>query len=149
MRRFCLGLTGHVADADDLLQAGCERALSKREQWAPGTRMDSWMYRILQNLWIDHTRKPAAEPLDDAAHARLADDAADAQLSQVSLDQALAAMQSLSPDARLIMTCVCIEGLSYKETADVAQVPIGTVMSRLARARKTVADQLGELGSAA
>ncbi|HSM28557.1 MAG TPA: RNA polymerase sigma factor, partial [Thioalkalivibrio sp.] len=56
LRRFAIGLAGNLDDADDLVQSACERALSHLDQWQTGTRLDSWMYRIIQNLWIDRGR---------------------------------------------------------------------------------------------
>src|SRR5687768_11045847 len=61
LRRFALSLAGSAAEAEDLLQTACERALRAREQWMPGTRLDSWVYRIMQNLWIDTIRKRRTE----------------------------------------------------------------------------------------
>ena len=57
LRRFAIGLSGSRDSGDDLLQAACERALSRRHQWTSGTRLDSWMYRIIQTLWIDELRR--------------------------------------------------------------------------------------------
>ena len=56
LRRFAMSLSRHPADADDLCQASLERALKARDQWQPGTRLDSWMYRIMRNIWIDEGR---------------------------------------------------------------------------------------------
>jgi RNA polymerase sigma-70 factor (ECF subfamily) len=136
LRRFALGLTAHPDRADDLVQAGCERALARQHQWEPGTRLDSWMYRILQNLWIDQLRahhETAVEPEEiENVPDRDWDEGFEARLT---LEQVVAAMGRLPPPMRAVLTLVCIDGQSYKEAAAALDVPIGTVMSRLARAR--------------
>ena len=137
LRRFALGLTGNPDTADDLVQAGCEKALARRDQWQPGTRLDSWMYKIMQNHWIDQVRarhdSTFAEPEEvEQVPDR---DIAGNTLASIELSQVMAAMQALPPPMRAVLALVCIEDLSYKEAAESLGVPIGTVMSRLARAR--------------
>jgi RNA polymerase sigma-70 factor (ECF subfamily) len=155
LRRFALGLTADPHAADDLVQAGCERALARRHQWQDGTRLDSWMYRIMQNLWIDEKRGTAPmadtddEQMQQVPEERDFDRAIEAQLT---LAQVTRAMATLPPAMRSVLALVCIEGLSYKDAADVLEVPIGTVMSRLARARqelhKALHAQAGERADA-
>jgi RNA polymerase sigma-70 factor (ECF subfamily) len=137
LRRFALSLTADADRADDLVQAGCERALARQQQWQPGTRLDSWMYKIMQNLWIDQLRAKSeivpAEPEEiEQVPGRDFNRGIEAQLT---LEQVMAAMQKLPPQMRSVLALVCIEDLSYREAADTLGVPIGTVMSRLARAR--------------
>jgi RNA polymerase sigma-70 factor (ECF subfamily) len=137
LRRFALGLTADPHHADDLVQAGCERALMRRRQWQEGTRLDSWMFKIMQNLWIDQlrARNPAA-PADPEELEQLPGDDWQARIeARLSLEQVLVAMHQLSPPMRAVLSLVCIEGLSYQDAASVLDVPIGTVMSRLSRAR--------------
>jgi RNA polymerase sigma-70 factor, ECF subfamily len=140
LRRFALGLTADPHAADDLVQAGCERALARQHQWQEGTRLDSWMYKIMQNLWIDQKRGRAGmtEADDDDALQHVADerDFNRAIEAKLTLEQVTRAMAALPAGMRSVLALVCIEGLSYKEAADVLEVPIGTVMSRLARARQ-------------
>ena len=148
MRRFALALTGDAVQADDLVQTGCVRALTAASQWQPGTRMDSWLYRILQNLWIDQRRAPATAgggtAVEDLDTLPEEGDFEQAVHAQMSLDQVLRAL-ALLPDAqRSLIALVSIEGLSYKEVAEVLQLPIGTVMSRLARARLALKSRLKE-----
>jgi RNA polymerase sigma-70 factor, ECF subfamily len=137
LRRFALGLTAHPDRADDLVQAGCERALARQHQWQPGTRLDSWMYRILQNLWIDQLRSGGREdPAEQEEVENVPDRDWDSGLeAKLTLEQVVAAMGRLPEPMRLVLTVVCIDGQSYKEAAATLDVPIGTVMSRLARAR--------------
>ena len=156
LRRFALGLTADQDRADDLVQAGCERALDKQAQWRAGSRLDSWMYKIIQNLWLDQLR--AQRPVDsiddevggDLARtlAEMGDDGQRRLEADMTLDRVLAAMAELPVTMRSVLMLVTVEGLSYKETADVLEVPIGTVMSRLARARAALLAKLDDTAAA-
>jgi RNA polymerase sigma-70 factor (ECF subfamily) len=138
LKRFAVALTGDPDQADDLVQDTCARALSRVAQWQEGTRLDSWMYRIAQNIWRDQLRARKArgpvvalEPSDIAGP-----DGRDVVESRLSLAAVSIAMAKLPEDQRLLVALVCVEGVSYKEAAEIAGIPIGTVMSRLARARR-------------
>ncbi len=142
LRRFALSLTNNQADADDLVQSACERALRNVDAFRAGTRMDSWMYRIIQNLWLDNrrrlkTRKEEIDPM--GAHVTDEGKAASAPLARLMLDQVREAMAALPDDQRIVLSLIAIEGRSYKEASDMLDVPIGTVMSRLSRAREKLA----------
>jgi RNA polymerase sigma-70 factor (ECF subfamily) len=146
LRRFALSLAGNKQDADDLVQAACEKALRNWGHFVPGTRMDSWMYRIIQNLWLDDRRKNARQGAAiDPDDAHLSDDGKAASLPQdrMMLAQTRRAMTELPERQREVLALVAIEGLSYREVADTLQVPIGTVMSRLSRAREALLPKLG------
>lgn len=146
LRRFALSLAGNRQDADDLVQAACEKALRNMAQFREGTRMDSWMYRIIQTLWIDDRRRAVVRGAPvDPEDANLSDEGKAASLpeSRMMLAQACAAMAELPETQRAVLSLVAIEGLSYRETADVLEIPIGTVMSRLSRARETLLPRLG------
>lgn len=139
LRRFAVALTGDLDQADDLVQEACMRALSRVEQWQPGTRLDSWMYRIAQNLWLDRMRakKVRGEQVDvESAEALAGPDGREVVESRLTLNAVSAAMAQLPNEQRLLIALVCIDGLSYKEAAEITETPIGTVMSRLARARR-------------
>jgi RNA polymerase sigma-70 factor (ECF subfamily) len=139
LRRFAVALTGDLDQADDLVQETCMRALSRVAQWQPGTRLDSWMYRIAQNLWLDRMRakKVRGEGVTlEAAEAISGTDGRDVVDSRLSLAAVSAAMAELPEDQRVLVALVCIDGVSYKEAAAITGTPIGTVMSRLARARR-------------
>jgi RNA polymerase sigma-70 factor (ECF subfamily) len=139
LRRFTLALTGDLDQADDLVQETCMRALSRVEQWQPGTRLDSWMYRIAQNIWLDRmrARKVRGEGVGlEAAEAISGSDGRNVVESRLDLAAVGAAMAELPEDQRVLVALVCIDGLSYKEAAEITGAPIGTVMSRLARARR-------------
>src|SRR5437764_6655565 len=137
LRRFARGLTGSATEADDLVQAACERALAREHQFQEGTRFDSWMFRIVQTLWIDHLRAREVRKEDaDVAEERLGSDAPVRTIeARLALGEVRRAVQLLPTDQRTTLTLVTVEGLSYKEAAEVAGVPVGTIMSRLARAR--------------
>jgi RNA polymerase sigma-70 factor (ECF subfamily) len=139
LRRFAVALTGDLDQADDLVQEACMRALSRVEQWQPGTRLDSWMYRIAQNLWLDRMRakKVRGEQVDvESAEALAGPDGREVVESRLTLNAVSAAMAYLPNEQRMLIALVCIDGLSYKEAAEITETPIGTVMSRLARARR-------------
>jgi RNA polymerase sigma-70 factor (ECF subfamily) len=138
LRRFAIGLAGNLDDADDLVQGACERALSHLDQWQAGTRLDSWMYRIIQNLWIDRGRshKLRGDPWDPDDMPQLADPHAHRTPEiESTLARVLGALGELPPDQREVLLLVGVSEHSYREAAEQLGVPLGTVMSRLARAR--------------
>jgi RNA polymerase sigma-70 factor (ECF subfamily) len=139
LRRFAYGLTGSLDDGDDLTQAACEKALRSLEQFTPGTRLDSWMYRIAQNLWIDRRRSQQAqreqsvEPADLEGLATA--DAAQEMDRRLDLADVRREVALLPEDQRAVLLLVSVEGCGYRQAAEILEIPIGTVMSRLARAR--------------
>lgn len=146
LRAFARSLARTPDAADDLVQATCERALRSIDQWTPGTRLDSWMFRIMHNHWIDERRRPKlVVAVDDDRMPDVAGEdgrrVADARLL---LGDVGAAIDALPEDQRTVLVLACVEELSYRETAAVLDIPIGTVMSRLARARRAIAEALGE-----
>jgi len=142
LRRFAHALCGDREQGDDLVQAACLKALTRLDQYRPGTRLDSWMFRIVHTGFLDEARRRsrrATEP--DAEAVALASDggrAADRPAHRLQLDRVRAAMAALPADQRAVLALVAIEGCSYRETAETLDIPIGTVMSRLARARATL-----------
>ena len=138
LRRFARGLCGAADRADDLVQAACERALARMEQWTPGTRLDSWMYRIVRTIWIDELR---AQKVRQRARERqegemeTSFDGERAMEAQMTMQAVREAVAKLPPEQREILLLVAVEGVSYKEAAEILDIPIGTVMSRLARGR--------------
>ena len=141
LRRFSYALTGSLDKADDLVQETCARALASADQWQTGTRLDSWMYRIAQNLWFDRLRatKVRGEVVDvDTAIDLVGSDGRSVTESRLMLRAVAQNISQLPSDQQLVLTHVCIDGLSYKDAADALGIPIGTVMSRLARARQTL-----------
>ncbi len=146
LRRFALSLSRSADIADDLVQLTCQKALSNRQSYAAGTRMDAWLFRILRNSWIDMVRKRKNEgqsiDIDEAYDVPGQAGHDDAE-TRLLLAQTLEAVHALPDEQRELLLLVCVEELSYKETAEVLDIPIGTVMSRLARARKQLGEQLG------
>jgi RNA polymerase sigma-70 factor (ECF subfamily) len=137
LRRFARGLSGSLDTADELVQAACERALANRGQWQAGTRLDSWMYRIVHNLWIDRVRSDGRWRLagEEALAALPANDMARAVEARIELAAVRRAIDALPSDQRAVLMLVTVEGKTYRDAAAILEIPIGTVMSRLARAR--------------
>jgi RNA polymerase sigma factor (sigma-70 family) len=147
LRRFAWSLARSPADADDLCQAAIERALKARDQWQPGTRMDSWMYRIMRNAWIDTTRARTrhGETFVDEEAGLLVGDAGDKAIEAAAeLRHVGRAMDKLPPEQREAIALVLVEGLAYKEAAAVLEIPMGTLTSRLVRGREALMTMLGE-----
>ena len=144
LRRFARGLTGSSVEADDLVQAACERALARRHQFQEGTRFDSWMFRIVQTIWIDQICSREVRKTDgDIGEDRLGSDEPVRRVeARLTLAEVRRAVDRLTPDQRAALLLVTVEGLSYKEAAEVVDVPVGTIMSRLARARIALQLQL-------
>lgn len=142
LRRFGRALTRDRDDADDLVQRALERALQRAEQWQPGTRLDSWMFRIMQNAWIDEgraRRRRAETFLPEEAGEQVGFSPTEAQIDALAVRKALG---TLGDDQRAAVALVWVEGLPYKEAADVLGIPIGTLTSRLARAREALKEVL-------
>jgi RNA polymerase sigma-70 factor (ECF subfamily) len=147
LRRFAYGLSRSPADADDLTQMTIERALRSREQWQPGTRVDSWTYRIMRNLWIDtvrsRTRREKVEAPPEAAE-NIARDPRGAMEAALDLKRVMAAMGRLPDEQREVVALILIEGFGYREAAELLDLPIGTVSSRLVRGRTALLAMVGE-----
>ena len=142
--RFAWRLARSTADAEDLVQRTCLRALERRAQWQPGTALLSWLFTIEHSIWLNELRSAQrrrtgsldAEPALDEV-AEWVSPTASPELG-LHYRQVVAAVEALPEAQRVVMLLVAVEGLSYREAADVLDIPIGTVMSRLARARATV-----------
>jgi RNA polymerase sigma-70 factor, ECF subfamily len=149
LRRFARGLAGSAAEADDLVQAACERALARAHQFQEGTRFDSWMFRIVQTIWIDQirARDVRREGAQDDGSEIGTDESVRRAEARIALQEVRAVLRQLPADQRTALLLVTVDGLSYKEAAEVVDVPVGTIMSRLARARVALAEKL-EAGGA-
>ncbi len=135
LRRFAYSLTGARADADDLLQNTVERLLSR--EMPENVELIKWAFRVCRNIWIDEYRArkirhnaaqlpELEEPIEDGANRIY---------NEIALKQVNTAMEKLPDDQRSILALIAMQGMSYKEVAETLGIPIGTVMSRLARAR--------------
>ena len=141
LRRFVHSLARGLDLSEDLIQETYVRALAHLDQWQPGTRLDSWMFRIAQNLWIDHMRaeKIRGDIVDITFIDQLLSyDGRIVTENRLTLQELRKDIAQLSMEQRNVVRLVCEYGLSYKETGRILDLPAGTVMSRLARARDTL-----------
>jgi RNA polymerase sigma-70 factor, ECF subfamily len=143
LRRFARNLTRQPDDADDVVQIALERALSRCEQWDSNSRLDSWMFGIIRNAWIDElrSRQRRGPHLDIDQIGDTAAGNRDAM--EIEIMSVQTAMAQLPEEQRTTVSLVLVEGLSYKEAAQVMDVPIGTLTSRLARGREALQTLLG------
>ena len=145
LRRFARALARDAADADDVVQAALERALKARDQWTPGTRLDSWMMRIVRNCWIDEMRsrtRRARTFVPEEEGAAVGSEAHREVEIRAEMHAVERAMDALSSEQREVIALVLVEGLAYKEAADLLDIPIGTLTSRLTRGRQALAQML-------
>ena len=143
LRRFARSLANSVQDADDLVQLAIERALSRSIQLRPEAQLSSWIFGILRNAWIDESRARGRRTRLFAPAElgeNIADPAADRQADALTVQEAMA---RLPVDQREVIGLVLVEGLSYKEAAEIIGAPIGTITSRLARGRDSLQALLG------
>ncbi|RDI60040.1 RNA polymerase sigma factor [Microvirga subterranea] len=143
LRRFALVLCRSPSLADDLVQGACERALANAGSFTPGTRFDAWAFRILRNHWIDHLRRSRTEGMseDVTVQTHIVGDAGEEPiLNKLLLAEVQQIIDAMPSEQREVLLLVCVEDLAYREAAEVLGVPIGTVMSRLARARKRLVE---------
>lgn len=157
-----LRMTRNAADAEDVVQEAYAKAFASFKQFRPGTNLKAWLFRILTNTYINTYRKAQRRPqtsddenVEDWQIARAAShEATGLRSAEVeALDampdtQVLEALNGLSDDFREVVTLADIEGFSYKEIAQIMGTPIGTVMSRLNRARKQLRAQLVDVAGA-
>jgi RNA polymerase sigma-70 factor, ECF subfamily len=147
LRRFARSLSRNQHDADDLVQSGVERAWRHIEQFKPDANLASWMFGILKNAWLDNlrTRRRRGEvalPEDSGEHPAVSPVDSNTEMWSVS-----EAMSKLPEEQRLAIALVLVEGLSYKEAAEVLEIPMGTLTSRLARGRTALAAALAGNGN--
>jgi RNA polymerase sigma factor (sigma-70 family) len=143
LRRFAYSLTGSADDADDLLQNTVLRVLDR--DVPPDVDLLKWCFRICRNLWIDEyrSRKVRLEAANDPdLQGTQVVDGAKAMHDNIRLEEVNRAMNRLSDQQRTIISLVALEGMSYKDVAATLEIPVGTVMSRLARARAMLTEYL-------
>lgn len=144
LRRFARSIVYNQDDADDLVQVAIERALNRSAQWEAGTRLDSWMFRIMKNAWIDEVRSRIRRDnvfAPEEAGAHVGDGFAEAHQHRLAIQKAISL---LSEDHRMVVGLVLVDGMAYQEAADVLELPVGTLMSRLARARLALQTSLSD-----
>ena len=120
------------------MRLALERALTRSAQWEPGTRLDSWMFRIMKNAWFDEVRSGFRRDrvfAPEEAGEHVGDESAEAHQQRIAVQKAIS---MLSEDHRLVIGLVLVDGLGYKEAAEALDIPVGTLTSRLARAREAL-----------
>jgi RNA polymerase, sigma subunit, ECF family len=153
-----LGMTRNPTDAEDLVQETFAKAYAKFGQYRPGTNIKAWLYRILTNTYITQYRKVQRSPkragtdtvedwqlADAASHDSRGLRSAEAEaLDRMPSSQVRQALEELSEEYRMAVYLADVEGFSYKEIAEILDVPIGTVMSRLHRGRRILREKLAD-----
>jgi len=139
MRRYARALTRNTAKADDLVQSSLVRALEKQHLWQPGSNLRAWLFTILHNQHVNDVRHSLRQglvgPVEDAEPAWSVEPVADASLQLRDLQQAI---NALSHEQREVLLLVGLEGMRYEQVATILDIPVGTVRSRLSRARTTL-----------
>jgi RNA polymerase sigma-70 factor (ECF subfamily) len=145
LRRFAAGLARDPADGDDLCQATVMRALEKRDLWESGTRLDSWMYRMMRNIWIDESRaRTRRGETFVGEEAGLTVGGSGGQEEVIELSVIDRGLRTLPEEQREAVLLVMVEGYSYKEAAEIVGCPVGTLNSRLVRGRDALLAWLGD-----
>jgi RNA polymerase sigma-70 factor (ECF subfamily) len=145
---FCLRLCGDKHDAEDLLQRACVRGLERAYQLQPGTSPLSWMFSIIHSTWLNELRARRVRyrciECDDSVLETIPDANACNPETALMNSEIIDAVNRLPDTQRTVMLLVAVEGLSYAEAAEALDVPIGTIMSRLSRARQTIGAKFGK-----
>ncbi len=143
--RYCVVLTGSRDRANDLAQSACVRALEKADQYEAGTRLDSWMFRLTQRIWLNELRaenvrqRGGMVPIEDIDIP----DTKPGPESNLLAREVLLAVMALPEAQRAAVLLVYVDGFSYQEASGILEIPIGTVMSRLSAAREKIAAKFG------
>lgn len=143
LRRFAFALTGTRADADDLLQATVVRLLEKGVP--EGVDLSRWSFRVCKNIWIDEIRSRNVRTLAAVSGKTGGENSVDGEktvMDKIAFTEVTNAMSKLPDEQRAALSLVALEGFSYAEAADALDAPIGTIMSRIARARKSLVQAL-------
>jgi RNA polymerase sigma-70 factor (ECF subfamily) len=143
LRAFAISLSGSISLADDLVQEALLRAWSKSDLFQPGTSLRAWLFTILRNIYYSDYRKRSREVQDsDGVHARGLT-VPGGQESHLDLEDFRKALTKLPAEQREVLTLIGASGLSYEEAAAICEVEIGTIKSRLSRARSRLIRLLG------
>ena len=149
LRRFARTLARNAVDADDLVQAVCIRAMERADLYDPETRIESWLYTMMRNLWISEIRKTkvrtGAGQVDasETVELRLDVNSEDITYGNELVKMVMALPEGLSS----VLLLVSVEGHSYKEAAEILGIPVGTVMSRMSGARHRLRTALGQVAA--
>ncbi len=136
LRRYALALTGSRAQAEDLVQDTLERALGRFHLWRRGSNLRAWLFRIMHNVHANHVRGHQQEQKAALKEDELQLSTRPTQEDQIEIRQLQTALKKLPAEQREVLLLVALEEMSYRETSKVLDIPIGTVMSRLARGRE-------------
>lgn len=150
LRRYARALLRDKAEADDLVQESLARALSRADKFQPGTNLRAWLFTIMHNVHVNQVRQKVSRPDEvpvDEVELRLVTPAR--QETRIELRDMSRALDGLPPEQRQVLLMVALEGMKYDEVATVLDIPIGTVMSRLSRARDAVRARLSQDGAVA
>lgn len=143
LRRYARMLVRNAAYADDLVQECLLRAVSRFDSWTPGTNLRAWMFTILHNVYVNEVRRATRMPLaSDMSESNPSLETVASQDERLRLRDLDRAFNQLSDDHRQVILLIGIEGLQYEEAAAVLDVPVGTVRSRLSRAREALRSAL-------
>lgn len=156
--RTALRMTRNASDAEDLVQEAYLRAFRSLHQFTEGTNLRAWLFRILTNTYINEyrrrQRRPTSSSLDDIEEFYLYDHLVDSPVQppderpedvvveRLTIDNVIAAIESLPEEFRQVVLLADVEGFAYREIAEIVGIPVGTVMSRLFRARRRLQKQL-------
>jgi RNA polymerase sigma-70 factor (ECF subfamily) len=138
LRRFGIALAGSQEQGDDIVQAAIERVLTKANQWQAGTSLESWTFKIMQNIWRDELRRRRTDERKQVLNSAGNDETVDGPNvaeTMLMLTKTRECFARLPDEQRLALALVVLDGRSYKEAADQLEIPIGTLMSRLSRGR--------------
>lgn len=136
LRRYARGLTGNRETADDLVQDALERAWTRIALWQRRGDLRAWLFSILHNLFVDRVRSARSSPMEEMPEEETIAPVRAAQTDMLEVRDLDQALLKLPPEQREVLLLVAVEQLSYAQVARVLDVPAGTVMSRLSRARE-------------
>lgn len=150
LRRFALSLARSTEDAEDLVQEVSLRVV--RNGVPDGANLKHWSFRVCKNVWIDQLRRKKVRTEGSAeilTQSPTSEDGEGGLERRSELESVMQIMSTLPEDQQIALSLVALEGMSYREVSEVMEVPMGTVMSRIARARKQIADRLANQGEEA
>jgi RNA polymerase sigma-70 factor (ECF subfamily) len=142
LRRYARLLAGDRSRADDLVQDAITRAIERESSFHAGQNLRAWLFALMHNIFVDNMRN--REAIDWAADPDALPESAGPASDPLELREIHAALDKLPLEQRAVLILVGVEGLRYREAADALGLPLGTVMSRLARGREKMQELLGD-----
>jgi RNA polymerase sigma-70 factor (ECF subfamily) len=144
LRRYARALLRNQDSADDLVQDTLLRALAKIHLWEPGTDLRAWLFTLMHNQYVNLVRRAVREGSVSSIDAALELGCAPTQQDSLKLRDLRSALERLPDEQRMVVLLIGLEGMRYEEVADILDVPVGTIRSRLSRAREALRDMMGE-----